>query len=87
MVVNKIKEGRKLTSIKFEHEYYLANLMIVNKCLGIPLKQAKSICKHKLGEEIILNPPLPIISDLALDDLIEKLDEYGIVISISISSK
>ena len=87
MVVNKIKDGRKLTSIKFEHEYYLANLMIVTKCLGIPLKQAKSICHHKLGEEIILDPPIPIVSDLALDDLIEKLDEYGVVISISISSK
>lgn len=86
MQVNKVKEGRKLTSIKFEHEYYLANLMIVNKCLGIPLKKAKELCNHKLGEVIQIDPPLPIVSDLDLDELIDKLDEYGIIISISISS-
>lgn len=87
MVVNKIREGRKLTSIKFENDHYLANLMVVHKYLGISVQVAKSLCKGKLGANISLDPPLPIKSNLDLDELIDKLDEYGIIISISIPSK
>lgn len=87
MVITKVTEGRKLTEIKFANDHFLANLLAVNKIIGIPINEAKKLCKNKPGETIKLNPPINIISKLTTDKLFDALDEYEIVISISIASK
>lgn len=84
MVVTKITEGRKLTEIKFTNDHFLANLLAVNKIIGIPIVDAKKLCKKKPGETIEVNPPLPITSNLTTDELFQYLEEYEIIISISI---
>lgn len=87
MVVTKITEGRKLTEIKFMNSHFLANLLAVNKIIGIPINDAKKLCKNKPGETITVNPPLLITSKFTTDKLFECLEEYEIIISISIPSK
>ncbi len=87
MVVNKVKEGRKLTEIRFNNDHYLANLLATTKLLGITLKQAKKLCKAVPGKRVEVNPSIEIISKLNTDKLFEKLEEYEIEISISIPSK
>lgn len=87
MVVNKVKEGRKLTEIMFNNDYYLANLLATTKILGIPLGQAKKLCKTVPCKMVEVNPPIEIISKLNTDKLFEKLEEYEIVVSIIIPSK
>ena len=78
MVVNKVKEGRKLTEIKFSNDHYLANLLATTKVLGISLVP---------GKRVEVNPPIEIISKLNTDKLFEELEEYEIEVSISIPSK
>lgn len=87
MVVNKVKEGRKLTEIKFNNDHYLANLLATTKILGILLGQAKKLCKAVPGKRVEVNPPIEIISKLNTDKLFEELEEYEIEVSISIPSK
>lgn len=87
MVVTKITEGRKLTEIKFTNDHFLANLLAVNKIIGIPITDAKKLCKKNPGETIKVNPPLLITSELTTDKLFERLEEYEITISISIPNK
>lgn len=87
MVVNKVKEGRKLTEIKFSNDHYLANLLATTKVLGISLERAKKLCRTVPGKRVEVNPPIEIISKLNTDKLFEKLEEYEIEVSISIPSK
>lgn len=87
MVVNKVKEGRKLTEIKFSNDHYLANLSATTKVLGISLERAKKLCRTVPGKRVEVNPPIEIISKLNTDKLFEELEEYEIEVSISIPSK
>lgn len=87
MVVNKVKEGRKLTEIKFGNDHYLANLLATTKILGISLERAKKLCKTVPGKRVEVNPPVEIISKSNTDKLFEQLEEYEIEVSISIPSK
>lgn len=87
MVVNKVKEGRKLTEIKFSNDHYLANLLATTKVLGISLERAKKLCRTVPGKRVEVNPPIEIISKLNTDKLFEELEEYEIEVSISIPSK
>lgn len=84
MIVNKVKKGRMLTEIIFNTDHFLANLLAVNKIIGIPIIEAKKLCKNKPGIKIPINPPLPISSKLTTDTLFSKLNEYEIFISINI---
>ena len=73
MVVNKVKEGRKLTEIKFSNDHYLANLLATTKVLGISLERAKKLCRTVPGKRVEVNPPIEIISKLNTDKLFEEL--------------
>lgn len=84
---NKVKEGRKLTEIKFSNDHYLANLLATTKVLGISLERAKKLCRTVPGKRVEVNPPIEIISKSNTDKLFEELEEYEIEVSISIPSK
>lgn len=78
-------KNRRLTEICCNTEHYLANLLAITKILGIPLADAKSICKKcKPGQRIAVTKPIPIVSKLNTDKLFDALDEYEITISITV---
>lgn len=84
MDVNKSK-NRRLTEICCSTEHYLANLLAITKLLGIPLGDAKEICrKCKPGVKLAFTKPVPIVSELNTDKLFDALDEYEITISITV---
>lgn len=84
MIVNENK-NRQLTEICCNTEHYLANMLAITKLLGVPLQDAKHICKKCTpGKRIALDKPIPIISKLNTDKLFDALDEYEITISITI---
>lgn len=60
MVVNKVKEGRKLTEIKFSNDHYLTNLLATTKVLGISLERAKKLCRTVPGKRVEVNPPMKL---------------------------
>ena len=56
MIVNKVKEGRKLTEIKFSNDHYLANLLATTKVLGISLERAKSyVEQYQVKEQRLIH--------------------------------
>lgn len=86
MRVYSAKNKCKLTEIEFKNSHYLANLLAVTKYLGLNLADAKKLCKHP-DIKIAVNPPLEIKSNLDTDEIFDRLDEYNIVISITVSDK
>ena len=86
MTVYSAKNKRKLTEIEFKNNHYLANLLAITKYLGLSLANAKKLCKHP-DIKIAVDPPIEISSDLDTDVIFDKLDEYDIVISVTVSSK
>lgn len=86
MTVYSAKNKRKLTEIEFKNNHYLANLLAITKYLGLNLANAKKLCKHP-DIKIAVDPPIEINSELDTDVIFDKLDEYDIVISVTVSSK
>lgn len=76
----KTETKRYLTRIKFKTNHFLANLLAINKICGItPISRAKEIVRH--GEDSTLN--VEIHTKLSTDDLISKLEEYEIEVTIT----
>lgn len=80
---NKVEEGRKLVSITFNTDHYLANLLATTKILKIPLSKARTLCKNKPGVQIIFDIPIEIKSTSSTDSILEELDEYEIIVKIT----
>lgn len=80
---NKVEEGRKLVSITFNTDHYLANLLATTKILKIPLSKARTLCKNKPGVQVTFTTPIEIISNLSTDSILEELDEYEITVKIT----
>ena len=68
-----------VTAIKFNTTHYLANLLVMTKIIGIPLKKARTICKEKPGEWIEIDKH-QLISKYPMDNILAELDEYEIEI-------
>lgn len=73
---------RFLSEITFGTDHYLANLLALRKILGIPLKEAKIICKNKCGIPLYLYPFVKIRSENTTDEIKEDLIEYEITIKV-----
>lgn len=78
----KEKSTRFLSEITLGTDHYLANLLALRKILGIPLSEAKIICKTKPDKTLHLYPFVRIISDDITDNIIDALEEYEITIRI-----
>lgn len=75
---------RKVVAIKFDQPYFLSNLFVLNRILGVPLSIAKPICKKEdNGEWIDVN--LPIKSELTTDEILEHLAAYEVEIKLEYS--
>lgn len=78
----KKESTRFLSEITFGTDHYLANLLALRKILGIPLSEAKIICKSKIGKTLHLYPFVKVISDNITDNIIAALEEYEIKVRI-----
>lgn len=68
-----------VTAIKFNTSHYLANLLATRKILGMPLSEARTLCKNKPGEWIKIDKH-QLISKYPMDNILAELDEYEIEI-------
>lgn len=79
----KQKSKRMLTSITFNSDHYLANLLVLVKLLGYPIGWAKNLCRNQQpGKETHLIPYVEIKSKYSTDDLISKAEYYDIKLTI-----
>lgn len=59
-----------------------ANMLALNKILGMPISVAKAIARSKPSEEIQFVPYLEINSNLSTDEIKKELEEYEIEIKV-----
>lgn len=73
---------RYLKSITFNTEHFLANVMAINKILGIRLADTKFIKRLNPGDKYEFTPLMELQSKYSTDDIISQLDEYEIIVEI-----
>ncbi|QOR56914.1 hypothetical protein [uncultured phage cr60_1] len=82
MKTKKSESKRQITSIILHTGHLYANILALNKILGIPFSEAKRLARSKPSEEIHLCPYLNLNSNMSTDDIKNELDEYEIEIKI-----
>lgn len=78
----KKESKRYITSMILHTGHLYANMLALNKILGMPISVAKAIARSKLSEEVQLCPYFEIQSKSSTDDIKAELDEYEIEIKV-----
>lgn len=78
----KKESKRYITSMILHTGYLYANMLALNKILGMPISVAKAIARSKPSEEVQFCPYFEIQSKSSTDDIKAELDEYEIEIKV-----
>ena len=82
MKTKKSESKRQIISIILHTGHLYANILALNKILGIPFSEAKRLARSKPSEEIQFVPYLEINSNLSTDEIKKELEEYEIEIKV-----